>query len=403
MRSPLPSLSLAFAALAFLASPNPALAATWDETLASARGDTVYWNAWAGDPRINDYIGWVAEQVRGRFGIDLRHVKVTDTSDVVSRVLAEKAAGKDQGGSVDLVWLNGENFAAMKENKLLYGPFVDRLPNAKLIDTVGKPTTLVDFTIPTDGMEAPWGMAQFVFNYDTGQIAKPPRSAAALLDWTQANPGRFTYPSPPDFIGSTFLKQMLVEVTADPVLLQKPVDDADFDQVTAPLWTFLEKLHPNLARGGESFPASGPALKQMLADGEVAMSLSFHPGEASRDIASGLLPPSIRTFVLERGTIGNTHFVAIPYNANAPDAAAVVADFLLSPEAQLMKQDPAVWGDFTVLDMDRLTPEDRAKFAAVPRGEATLSEEELGTPLLEPHPSWMVRIEREWLRRYGAG
>ena len=133
------------------------------------------------------------------------------------------------------------------------------------------------------------------------------------------------------------------------------------------------------------------------------MGLSFHPGEASRDIASGLLPPSIRTFVLDRGTIGNTHFVAIPYNANAPDAAMVVANFLLSPEAQLHKQDPAVWGDFTVLDLDKLSAADRARFKALPRGEATLSDEELGTPLLEPHPSWMVRIEQQWLKRYGAG
>ena len=124
------------------------------------------------------------------------------------------------------------------------------------------------------------------------------------------------------------------------------------------------------------------------------MGLSFHPGEASRDIASGLLPASIRTFVLDRGTIGNTYFVAIPYNANAPDAAMVVANFLLSPEAQLHKQDPAVWGDFTVLDLDKLTAADRARFDALPRGEATLSHEEFGTPLLEPHPSWMVRIEQ---------
>jgi len=138
------------AAVAFLSfSPLPLAAAGWEDTTAAARDKVVYWNAWAGDPRINDYIGWVGGQVRERYGIDLRHVKVTDTADVVSRVLAEKAAGKDQGGSVDLVWINGENFAAMKENRLLYGPFVDRLPNAKLIDAVGKPTTVVDFTIST--------------------------------------------------------------------------------------------------------------------------------------------------------------------------------------------------------------------------------------------------------------
>jgi putative thiamine transport system substrate-binding protein len=396
-------LTILAAAAAFLSFTPPAMAAGWDDTVTAVRGKVVYWNAWSGDPRINDYIGWVGGQVRERYGIDLRHVKVTDTADVVSRVLAEKAVGKDRGGSVDLVWVNGENFAAMKENRLLYGPFVDRLPNAGLIDTQGKPTTMVDFTIPTDGLESPWGMAQFVFTYDTEQVAKPPKSAAALLNWAKANPGRLTYPSPPDFIGSTFLKQMLVEVTPDPARLQKPADDADFDTVTAPLWSYLDQLHPNLARGGKSFPATGPALKQMLADGEVAMGLSFHPGEASRDIASGLLPASIRTFVLDKGTIGNTHFVAIPYNASAPDAAMVVANFLLSPEAQLHKQDPAVWGDFTVLDLDKLSAADRARFDALPLGEATLSHEELGVPLPEPHPSWMVRIEQQWLKRYGAG
>ncbi len=237
-------LTILAAAAAFLSFTPPSMAAGWDDTVTAARGKVVYWNAWAGDPRINDYIGWVGGQVRERYGIDLRHVKVTDTADVVSRVLAEKAAGKDRGGSVDLVWVNGENFAAMKENRLLYGPFVDRLPNASLIDTQGKPTTTVDFTIPTDGLESPWGMAQFVFTYDTEQVAKPPKSAAALLDWAKANPGRLTYPSPPDFIGSTFLKQMLVEVTPDPARLQKPADDADFDKVTAPLWSYPGPASP---------------------------------------------------------------------------------------------------------------------------------------------------------------
>jgi putative thiamine transport system substrate-binding protein len=53
----------------------------------------------------------------------LEHVKITDTADVVKRVRAEKAAGRtDRAGTVDLVWINGENFAAMKADGLLFGP-----------------------------------------------------------------------------------------------------------------------------------------------------------------------------------------------------------------------------------------------------------------------------------------
>ena len=231
-------------------------------------------------------------------------------------MVAEKAAGRTEGGSVDLIWLNGENFAAMKSQDLLFGPFVDRLPNFRYVDTVGKPTTLVDFTIPTDGLEAPWGMAQFVFLYDTEVVADPPRSIPALLDWAKAHPGRFTYPAPPDFIGSTFLKQVLIELTPDPEVLQRPVNEADFAAATAPLWHWLEEIRPYLWRKGATFPESGPALHQLLDDGEVDFSMAFNPAEASAAINAGRLPESVRTFILEAGTIGNTHFVAIPFDAS---------------------------------------------------------------------------------------
>src|SRR3546814_5194528 len=63
------------------------------------------------------------------------------------------------------------------------------------------------------------------------------------------------------------------------------------------------------------FRSSGPAQRQLLDDGEVDIALSFYPSEASSAIASGLLPETARTFVLDGGTIGNTHFVAIPFRS----------------------------------------------------------------------------------------
>ena len=391
------------ALLAALALAPAARADAGDETLERARAQTVYFNAWGGDDRINDYIDWVAGEVADRYGVELVHVKLTDTAEAVARVVAEKAAGRDEGGSVDLIWINGENFAAMKEQDLLHGPFASDLPNFRLVDTEGKPTTLVDFTVPTDGLESPWGMAQFVFLYDTARVDEPPRSIPALLEWAKANPGRFTYPAPPDFVGSTFLKHVLLELTPDPDVLQRPVDEAaDPEAVLAPLWAWLEEIRPHLWREGGAYPASGPALHQLLDDGEVDFSLAFNPAEASRFIADGRLPETVRTFILADGTIGNTHFVAIPYNAAHKEGAMAVADFLLSPEAQAEKQHPEVWGDGTVLDVGALPPEDRARFEALPRGIATLPPEELEPVRLEPHPSWMTLIEEEWLRRFSS-
>jgi putative thiamine transport system substrate-binding protein len=390
------------AAVCALVLGQVAHAASWDDSLAAARGQTVYWHAWGGDPQINAYIGWVGDQVHDRFGIDLVHVKLTDTAEAVARVVAEKAAGRTEGGAVDLIWINGENFASMKAQDLLFGPFVRDLPNFRYVDTKRKPTTLVDFTVPTDGLEAPWGMAQFVFLYDTATVAKPPRSIPALLDWARAHPGRFTYPAPPDFIGTTFLKHVLVELTEHPEALDEPVDQADFAAVTAPVWQWLEDVRPYLWRKGESYPLSGPALHQLLDDGEVALSMAFNPAEASAAIDAGRLPETVRTFILEDGTIGNTHFVAIPFDAAHKSGAMVVANFLMSPEAQAHKQDPRVWGDGTVLDVAALPPEDRARFDALPLGIATLPPDQLTPVRPEPHPSWMGAIEAEWLRRFSS-
>jgi len=391
---------VASSALARADAPNPA---DWSSVLAEARGETVYFYAWGGEPRINDYIAWVGREVDRGFGVRLVHVKVGDTAEVVSRVLTEKAAGRDESGAVDLVWINGENFAAMKAKGLLQpAAWATRLPNYAHVDGAGNPAVERDFTVPVDGLEAPWGMAKLVFFHDAARLRNPPKSAAALGRWIAENPGRFAYPQPPDFIGTTFLKQLLVELTPDPAVLKEPATDANFEAASAPLFAWLDAAHPDLWRSGRAFPRDYGGLRRLFADGEIDIAFAFNPSDASSAIANGELPDTVRSFVFEGGTLGNTHFVAIPFNADAAAGAMVVADFLLSPEAQAVKQDPAVWGDPTVLAVDRLPPEDRARFAALDLGVATLPPEELGPVLPEPHPSWVERIETEWARRYGV-
>ncbi|MGB3502039.1 MAG: ABC transporter substrate-binding protein [Mesorhizobium sp.] len=402
------SLYAALAALAFSASlasaadPDPA---KWSDVLADAKGQTVYFNAWGGGENINAYLDWAGGELASRYGVKLVHVKLDDTAKAVGAVVAEKAAGKTENGSVDLVWINGENFASMKAQGLLMSPgWADRLPNWQYVNPEMTPTVVTDFTIPTDGLESPWGMAKLVFFYDTARSTEAdlPRSADALLDWAKAHPGRFTYPQPPDFTGSTFLKQVLVEKIADKSLLSKPVEEAGFAQAAKPLFDYLDQLNPLLWRQGNAFPPNYPALKQLLADSEIDISFAFNPAEASSAIAAGELPDTVRSFVFDKGTIANSHFVAIPFNATAKAGALVAADFLLSPEAQARKQDPKIWGDPTVLDVTRLPEADAARFKALDIGIATLGPAELGPAIDEPHPSWMERIEAEWTKRYGA-
>ncbi len=381
---------------------RPAAAEDFAAIAERARGQTVYFNAWGGSRQINDYIAWAGDELQRRFGVELVHVKLTDTGEAVARIAAEKAAGRTADGTVDLIWINGENFAAMKEQGLLGAPFTQLLPSFDLVDTAGQPTTLVDFTIPTDGLESPWGMAKFVLFHDTARVPEAPDSLDGLLAWAEAHPGRFTYPAPPDFIGSTFLKQVLYAAVRNPGRLQQPVTEEEFAGLTAGVWERLDRVGPQLWRGGQVHPATGQALHQLLDDGEVDFSLAFNPAEASSLILEGRLPDTVRSFVFAEGTIANTHFVAIPFNAAHREGAIVAAEFLLSPEAQARKQDVTVWGDPTVLALDRLDPADRARFAALELGPATLPPDRLGKALPEPHPSWMVLLERGWTERYGG-
>lgn len=375
---------------------------SWAAIEAQAQGQKVYLNAWGGSERVNAYLQWAASELAKRYGVQLVHVKLTDTAEAVKRVKSEKAAGKLTGGSVDAIWINGENFLTMKREGLLTGPFAESLPNFQYVDVQGKPSTRMDFSEPVQGYEAPWGMAQFTLFADRTRVPTPPLSMAALADFARTHPGRITYPRPPAFIGTTFIKQALVELTVarstDRAALYLPVTPDVFARVTSPLWAYLDTLHPALWRAGKQFPQTPAAIQQMMADGELLIALTFNPNEAANEIAAKRQADTVYAWQMVGGTLANTHFLAIPFNANAPAGAQVVLNFLLSPQAQARKADLAVWGDPTVLAMEKLPADQRQRFTA---GLQPGQVEHPAVAILEPHGSWVEPLEREWLRRYG--
>lgn len=395
-------------ALALFSALLPALSgaqttAEWEQVLAKAKGQTVYFNAWAGDENTNAFIAWAGDELKARYGVSVVHVRLKDTAEAVTRVIAEKTAGRHSDGTVDLVWINGPNFLSMKEQGLLYGPVTSLLPNMRFVDTTTKRSNVIDFTTPVQGFAVPWRLAQIVFIYDSARIREAkdvPRSAAELLAWARRNPGRLTHPNPSNFLGATFLKQMLYELVPDVEVFQQAATDESFARVTAPLWPWYDLLRPMLWRQGRQFPENGAAQRQLLNDGEIDITLSFTPAEAAVSVLSGKLPDSVRTFTLSKGSIGNTSFVAIPYNSRAKEGAMVLANFLLEPATQARAQDVKQIGSVNVLDAAKLSAAQRSLFDALTQSPALPSAAELGRPQLEPHASWMSRLTAQWQRRY---
>ncbi|WP_025673681.1 ABC transporter substrate-binding protein [Salinivibrio socompensis] len=353
----------------------------WQHVKQDAKGQTVYFNAWGGSQEINAYLRWAGRELKREYGVTLKHVKVADIAETVNRLLAEKTAGKETGGSVDMVWINGENFKSMKYNDLLHGPFVETLPNWQIVDK-NLPVT-EDFTVPTEGLEAPWGMGQLVFIHDQNTLATPPRSFTELLQLAKAHPGRVSYPKPPQFHGTSFLKAALLELTNNRQALYQPVDAADFEAITAPLWAYLDDLNSVAWRQGEQFPSSSAETMQLLDDGELLIAITFNPNAAKTAIVTGTLAESARAFAFKQGALTNAHFLAIPKNANAKAGAKVAINFLMSKKAQLRKADTDIWGDPPVVTLpDTATTR---RFQSQP----------------EPHPSWQTALESAWLKRYG--
>ena len=374
-------------------------AADWAAIETEAKGQTVYFNAWAGSDTINAYIAWAGEEVKKRYGVTVSHTKITDTAEVVKRVRDEVAAGKADG-SVDLVWINGENFRAMKTDKLLFGPWSESTPNFALVDVEGKPTTKQDFSEAVEGLESPWGMAQLTFFADGAKVTNPPRSINELIAYATQNPGRVTYPAPPDFHGTTFLKQVLYESVQDISVFAKQGDEATFKQYEDVWANSLNELHKVSWRDGKQFPKAQADVTNMVADSELLIGITFNPNEPANLVAAGRMPAATVAWQHKNGTIGNTHFVAIPANAKAKAGAQVFANFLLSPEAQAKKNDLKIWGDPTVLAVSKLSEADAKMFTSAPApGSVSIP----GPALLEPHASWVALLEAAWLKRYGQG
>ncbi len=381
---------------------------------------SVYFHAWGGDAQINAYIQWVAQQVKAKYQINLQHVKLSDTSEAVSRVLAEKSANNHSQGNVDLVWINGANFSTMAQHSLLLKGWADQLPNFKFTDPDNNPAVTLDFGVPTLGMESPWGQASMTFYYDRMATLTPPQNLNELVTWTQQNPGRFSYPKPPDFLGLSFLKYALVVLHQENLIasnglqskdqhdhsyqdaLYAPATPENITEVLQPLWIFLDQLHPNLWRKGKHFMQTGLEMRRLVDDTELSLAFTFSGPEIPAAVKRFDLPQSIRSYAMADGSLSNTHFVGIPYNASHAESAQLVANFLLSPEAQAYKQQAEVWGDKTVLIASTLTATQQNLFKSQTSHPSALSFNSITRTLSEPHPSWVEAITLGWQQRYGV-
>lgn len=369
--------------------------AEWDEIVEAARGTTVTFYGWGGDENRNNWLNTtVADYVKEHYDIALEVVGM-DINDILSKLSGEKQAGSETG-SIDMIWINGENFYSAKDNGLLYGPFTGQLPNMEAYIDLEDPETLNDFCMPIEGYEAPYAKAQMVFFNDSAVTPEAPASAEELLEFCKKYPGKVTYPALPDFTGSAFVRNIIYELCG---WEQFQDMEADYDTVKAaiePALDYLRELNPYLWNEGKTFPESSTTVDAMFADGELVMNMSYGPFSVATGIAEGTYTDTTRTFVFDNGTIGNTNYMAIAFNSPNKAGAMVVINAILSAELQLTQYEQL--RELPVVSADKLSAEEQAAFDAVDLGEGVLSQTELLEHRLPEMPADLVPvIEEIWL------
>ena len=369
--------------------------AEWDEIVEAARGTTVTFYGWGGDENRNNWLNTtVADYVKEHYDIALEVVGM-DINDILSKLSGEKQAGSETG-SIDMIWINGENFYSAKDNGLLYGPFTGQLPNMEAYIDLEDPETLNDFCMPIEGYEAPYAKAQMVFFNDSAVTPEAPASAEELLEFCKKYPGKVTYPALPDFTGSAFVRNIIYELCG---WEQFQDMEADYDTVKAaiePALDYLRELNPYLWNEGKTFPESSTTVDAMFADGELVMDMSYGPFSVATGIAEGTYTDTTRTFVFDNGTIGNTNYMAIAFNSPNKAGAMVVINAILSTELQLTQYEQL--RELPVVSADKLSAEEQAAFDAVDLGEGVLSQAELLEHRLPEMPADLVPvIEEIWL------
>jgi putative spermidine/putrescine transport system substrate-binding protein len=374
----------------------------WDAVVAMARGGEVNWFMWGGADNINQYVSdYVGGIMKSDYDITLHRVGLTDTVEAVNIVLGEKEAGVLDAGSVDMIWINGENFKTMRQADLVWCGYTDTLPHNALINW-DNPAIANDFGVPVDGCEVPWSRAQFALAHDSATLPAPPKSIAELVDWVKANPGQFTYPAPPDFNGAVFIRHVFYEAAGGADALLGPFDQAKYDAAAAKTWAILNEMEPYLWREGATYPTTITQLNELFANGEVALTFNYDPSQFGLAVQAGTYPETVRSYGLTDGTIGNTNYTAIPFNSPNKAAAMVLQNVLLSGEAQLRKAQPEVWGTSPAIEMDRTSAEVQAGFAAIVQHPSVVSAQVLGQAALpELQAGWISAIEQGWIENVG--
>ena len=293
---------------------------SWEEIQERARAEgevNLYY--WGGSDQINIWMDRYAVPGLAEQGVTLNPVRITGTKDAVDLVLAELGSGNGLGqGSIDAIWVNGENFATLKRQDALFGAFADKLPNSANIEwNPEDPRALLnlrDFGVETNKSEMPWSGQQYVCSVNTQRVAAEdvPGTFAQMATYLEANPGKFAYVKPPHYIGNTFVQAAIYAHNPDgngAVPFQDSIDvigAAELARLITPGLEYLKSIDPMLlgaAGGNARYPEDPTALNGLFLNGEIDFACNFGLYGVAIGLRDGTFPEGAEQFIFPEGNM----------------------------------------------------------------------------------------------------
>lgn len=364
----------------------------YNQALTQGRGTIVSFYGWGGDEDLNKWIDTsLAPSLKEKYDITLDRVPM-NIEDVLSKLSGEKQ-GNVNKGSIDMIWLNGENFSSAKANNLLYGSFTQLLPNFKTYINPDDKEVNFDFGSPIEGYEAPYSKAQLVLMNDSAITAETPKNTDELLAFAKKYKGKVTYAALPDFTGSAFVRNIIYDICGYEQFMDMEADKEVVKKAIEPALAYLRTLNPYLWKEGTTFPSTSNQVDQMYADGELYLNMSYNAYSIALGIEKGTYSDTTRSFLFDNGTIGNTNYISIAYNAPNPSGAMIAINEILSAHMQSTKFETTK--AIPVIDNSKLSADEKKLFDDIEIGKGALDQKELLHKRLPEMPADLVPIIEE--------
>lgn len=328
----------------------------WDLLKKSANGSTITIAVDHSNPLV---ITWLKEDFSDYLKLNYEMtVKIVDQP--LTKTMDELKLDKINEvelGAYDIILFEGEGFKSAFEKGLLYGPFTDKLMDAKaLLDT-----SSLEFTahegIDTKNYAIPYGRNQLSLIYNQDVFYETPANFDAFFELVSTYKGQFTYPDPRNTLeGEAFVLSVVGQDLDLEPFSQGPIDEAKFISAIQPGLDTLKAIKPNLKDGGTTYPQSTQALDDLFNNGALIMSMSMSYNYATDKLKAYEYPEGASTFVVPSGMATYTEVAGIAFNSSNKSGAMVALNALVSPDMQASKYDPKVWGSLPVYTQD-VTPD----------------------------------------------